>query len=381
MEDDENKEIAVAEDSKLERGVPSSLQSVLPQKPLRDTNESAKNAGSGISGQDSGLSSVEGSSQCQASSGQRIRAAPYTTSTPKKGVQFMESVRGLEVLPSHVILDDPLLSSIDDPGEDLTDQDVNSFTCDDESDDEDSSSSTKLFETKINVNLGSGSTGCTLMSRFMSDGSTKEKDTKRSSFCEAADIVTVKPELSAIRRNLFDIPVSPKLKSKVRQRLYTLVNSIDGYETNLDIESDENNLSKCENSASLSISESKKLSAMPFYSKYRSGHSPRTLPDMSLSRHDVSNESKGCHRVDKDQNNSINRSRFPSLNSEICERYASAVSSMIESQLQNLSFHQEQLDREKLNFTLRKKEDEVDARMSLYKEKLFQMVQVSYFWG
>ncbi|ROT71358.1 hypothetical protein C7M84_010330 [Penaeus vannamei] len=49
---------------------------------------------------------------------------------------------------------------------------------------------------------------------------------------------------------------------------------------------------------------------------------------------------------------------------------------MLETQLRQLHLHQEQLNQEKLRFALEKKDEEANARISLYRDKLTEMVQV-----
>ncbi|XP_066986281.1 centrosomal protein of 112 kDa-like [Macrobrachium rosenbergii] len=328
----------------------STPQSVDPLK----SDEKSENTVNSHHCQDSGLCSMEGSTQRQMCSSKKMKCFSYITSTPKKEVQFLET---------QTILDDPLLSSIDEVGDNMTDQDVDSIT-----DDESFENTTSRF-CKTNITaIPTARDRYTSMTRFMNENSDRQDicETKPSSEIKNE----IKLDLLAVKRNLFDIPVSPKLKSRVRQRLYTLVNSIDGYELQKDNEIKQELSSRCEASTSLPDLGSISLSVKPFHKKIRFCRNHHRLDDHVCDR----DNDCSCKSLGEKSNRRANLSHFPTKNSEASERCASAVSSVLDSQFQNLHYQQEQISREKSNLMLQKRE--IDSQISLYKDKLFQTLQM-----
>ncbi|XP_068223677.1 uncharacterized protein [Palaemon carinicauda] len=304
-------------------------------------HEKSENSVNSRSGQDSGMCLVERPTQGQMHSSKEVKCSSYITSTPKKEVKFLEA---------QMILDDPMLSSIDEVENNMTDQDVDSLS-DDES--FENTTSTRLCKTHITALHNSGG-NCT----------PTNKSSGKQTVCETKSFELkskLQPDLLAVKRNLFDIPVSPKLKSRVRQRLYTLVNSIDGYVMREDIESNQKLSQRYEASTSLPDLGSISMSMKPMH---------------RLCNHVCNRDNEcSCKLVGEEANKRDDLSHFSHLNSDTSERYASAVSSVLDLQFQNLHLHQEQLSREKSNFMLQK--GELDAQISFYKDKLLQMMHMA----
>ncbi|XP_064105320.1 cingulin-like isoform X2 [Macrobrachium nipponense] len=323
-------------------------------EPLKSDEKSENAVVNSHHGQDSGLCSVEGSTQRQMCSSKKMKCFSYITSTPKKELQVLET---------KTILDDPLLSSIDEVGDNMTDQDVDSIT-DDES-----------FENTISRFCKTNITAIpTARDRYTSMTGFLNENSDRQDICETKPSSKIKNksklDLLAVKRNLFDIPVSPRLKSRVRQRLYTLVNSIEGYELQKDNEVKKQQSSRCEASTSLPDLGSISLSMKSFHEKIGFCRNHHRLYDL------VSNRENDCccKSLDEKSNKKANLSHFSTKNSEASEQGEGVVPSVLDLQFQNLHYQQEQISREKLNLMLQKRE--IDFQISFYKDKLFQMLQV-----
>lgn len=347
------------------------------------------------SGQDSGIGSCKGLSNDekgstlgnQKSSSSDGKPNQYVTSTPKKEIRIPGIGTDQAILPSKMILDDPLLSSIDDPGGDLTEHQVDSLSSDEDCEDV----STKLYNTKVKVDLDSPSRRNSILSRFMDDVSARPKMTKSQSFSGPLKSATSdEPDVDSVKKNLFDIPVSPKLKSRVRQRLYTLVNSIEGYRGKVRIEEEEEKkrLSHSKTYGSVLDLHSKNRVLKEGDLIYKNNYLSRNNESDADAKNDLFRAAScSCHcNQHKEEKLGIqdkegyplylNQTHISSLNNTISERYGNAMSTMLEAQLRQLHLHQEQLNQEKLNFALQKKDEEANGRISLYKDKLKEMVQV-----
>lgn len=345
--------------------------------------------------QDSGISSnqtlsaFQGETSCvtfQNQSNQEKQISSYVTSTPKKETRILDGIIDYEILPSQMILDDPLLSSVDDAG-DLTDH-TNSPASNDECED----SFTSLYKTKMKSHYDN-SKRYPLMSRFMNDISARQKIARSQSFSGTVQQHSVEPDPAFVRKNLFDIPVSPKLKSRVRQRLFTLVNSIDGYKGQVNIEEEEENIRKFTfkrvHTLSKKIQGTQTESNLVFESNGNSCKSASVQGNFGnhiISEKNV-NDTKDCkchsqefskpNTDDQQQHKSgLDQTYLSTLSKSISERYGNAISSMLESQLKTIQLHQEQLNQEKFSCAMQKKDQETHTRISFYQEKSQQMIQV-----
>lgn len=344
------------------------------------------------SGQDSGIDSCKGLSNDENGSAQGNQKSlssegktnQYVTSTPKKEFRFPGIMADRAILPSKMILDDPLLSSIDDAG-DLTEHQVDSLASDDDCEDV----STQLYNTKVKVDLDSQSKRNSILSRFMDDVSAKPKMTRSRSFSGPLKSATAdEPDVDSVKKNLFDIPVSPKLKSRVRQRLYTLVNSIEGYKGKVSIEEEEERKKLYHSKtfgSGLDLQNGVLKEGTHVYKDFHMSRSNESYPGLKIPLSRDANYNCHCNQqkheevsIQDKQGHALclNQSHISSLNNTISERYGNAMSTMLETQLRQLHLHQEQLNQEKLRFALEKKDEEANARISLYRDKLTEMVQV-----
>ncbi|XP_042222032.1 TATA element modulatory factor-like isoform X2 [Homarus americanus] len=345
---------------------------------------------SGIcSNQDPSANERETSLPSQVQSSRENEPSAYVTSTPiKKKVN--EKISEFEILPSQMILDDPLLSSIDEPG-DLTEHQVDSIVSDDDFEDNYS----KLYETKIKTDFDT-TKKYSLMTRFMNDVSTRPRIQRSHSFSGSVKQISSESEPSSVMKNLFDIPVSPKLKSRVRQRLYTLVNSIDGYQGKINIEEEEENIRKLclktvesVSNSKVNISASTQTNANLIVDSkgkpHRSACMKGDFEDTILLKNNVNNTNvckchpQGCsvlNTSDKKHASSLDQTVLSTLSHNVSEKYGSVMSSLLESQMRTLQLHQEQLNQEKLSLAMQKKDHEAQARISVYQEKLQLMIQM-----
>ncbi|XP_069959971.1 putative leucine-rich repeat-containing protein DDB_G0290503 [Cherax quadricarinatus] len=345
-------------------------------------NSSANN------GQDSGICSSLGPLDHQREIGITLhqqfghesKALSYVTSTPIKETRNQGKFSDNEILPSQMILDDPQLSSIDD---DLTEHEAVSLASDNECDE----SSSRLYETKVKVNCDNSTKRCSFMTRFLNDASAQSRMSRNHSFSE-----TIKSEPSSVKRNLFDIPVSPKLKNRVRQRLYTLVNSIEGYEGRINIRDEEENIRKFCYEAVKSMSNPKLTKCGCIHRNGCSASSLKVQQNLcgqdvksSLLINDSVNDTKVCKcsqecialSIGPQQHDSnLNHTCVSTVSNRVSERYETVMSSMLDSQVRTLQLHQEQIYQEKLRLAIQKKDQETQARIFVYREELRQMIQV-----
>ncbi|CAL4091878.1 unnamed protein product, partial [Meganyctiphanes norvegica] len=300
------------------------------------------------------------------------KSPSYTTSTPKK-----DSFLDLRILPSKIILDDPLVSSIDDSSEsgdddERTSNQVESLNSDDEG------TISQLQVTKLPANFSNNNVeditltnknyilnslsdysketskqASMIMDRFMKDVSIESKSKKNHSI--TGEISNSNPE--SVKRKIFDIPVSPKLKCRVRERLYTLVNSIEGHKEKIDLEETTND----------------KI--------YNRGLSS-TLNHQTLNQ-DILKANPVRMAVNTTHENSFNRNKrmvedksFSSdMSSIISERYGNVMAQMLESQLKTLHIQQEQLYSDRISLALQKKEQEIQKRIAIYRDKLQETLE------
>ncbi|XP_069179428.1 uncharacterized protein [Procambarus clarkii] len=316
--------------------------------------------------------------------GQENPTSAYVTSTPIKTSQILGKIAEYEILPSQMILDDPLLSSIDDL-EDITEHQIESLGSDDECE----NSLSTLHQTKIKADCDT-TKKCSIMNPICNEISAKSSINESQPFSKI-----IKSDASSVKRNIFDIPVSPKLKSRVRQRLYTLVNSIDGYKGNINVEDEEENIRKICFEAVKSMSNSKLNMSDSIQSNASSISDPREkLPNKPCIQ-GIKNDliitncvcnakvckchSQECIAVNMSQqrdNSNLNNTYISTLNNSVSERYGSVLSTVLESQVRTLQLHHEQLNQEKLSVAMQKKDQETQARISLYQGKLQQITQV-----
>ncbi|KAK3861828.1 hypothetical protein Pcinc_032246 [Petrolisthes cinctipes] len=326
-------------------------------------------------GQDSGVSL--GPHDCQESNAgilglpkQESKQSVYITSTPIKN----EDTKSCgDVLSRQVILDDPLLSSIDG---DLTEHQVDNLSSDDGCDDD---NYTKLCETKIkadrNLTLKLNTTG-----HKSSCSKVGPRISRSHSFSGVPQVPSETENLSCIKRNLFDIPVSPKLKNKVRERLYTLVNSMDGFEGQVNLDCDEEvrvNHSIQQAGASSQVLSGSHLNLLPDTSKRLDGH-------WCVPRNTRVNSTIGSNRVCDCQYSDLNphclhqsslhnQTSISALSTSVSERYGAALSNILATQMRTLNIHQEQLTQEKLSFALGMKDQELNQTVSHYQDRFQHM--------
>ncbi|MPC61751.1 hypothetical protein E2C01_055826 [Portunus trituberculatus] len=331
----------------------------------RDSNEDGKKLDSEAATttfQDSGLSSGRDAVHvgpphtpkkviAKSLSSQGKTLPPCMTSTPKKKLLDLEGESNYEIISSQVILEDPLLSSIDEPGN-STDYQAESLTSD-----EDDNASSRLHKTKVRAG-SDASQGKTPLYKLVNDLSNTRISTSQS-FSETIQQHVVEANAASVKKNLFDIPVSPKLKNRVRERLYTLVNSIEGYENRVYVR-DEESSSQIHNMESFS-----KVNIKNPMSTKNGANTFSKLPGYSSL--DVSNNQQHCLQ---------DLSNASALGSGLMERYGCALSGVVTSQIKSLQHHQDQLNQEKLNLAMQKKEQETSTRISLYHEKLQLMIQM-----
>ncbi|KAK7078643.1 hypothetical protein SK128_025565 [Halocaridina rubra] len=308
--------------------------------------------------QDSGLSSAEGSSSSgQTSQSNKSKFSPHKTSTPKKGVQFLKNLREYNILPSQMILDDPLLSSIDEP--DCTDQEVKSLSTDDES-------TSAQWETQIQADKTLRTAAHSSASKLLTQCSNKLNIKRSHSFSGIMTHDSSKSDVLSLNKNSFDFPVSPSLKSRVRQRLYKLVNSIEGYEG----KSEDNIICK----GKMFKSPNETVASNPCVSVFGEniyGFDNMTHPSVSqlanCKTHLISCED---HRDRTDcKVNNISTHIF-----NASQRIDRTLSALLESQLQNLHLHQEQLHKVKMDSF--QENQEADDRHLVYRIHLQQMLQL-----
>ncbi|KAK4312304.1 hypothetical protein Pmani_016257 [Petrolisthes manimaculis] len=326
-------------------------------------------------GQDSGVS--VGPHDCQESSAgilglpkQESKQSVYITSTPIKKKNTKSCG---DVLSRQIILDDPLLSSIDG---DLTEHQVDNLSSDDGCDDD---NYTKLYETKIkddrNLTLKLNTTG-----HKSSCSKVGPRISRSHSFSGVPQVPSETENLSCIKRNLFDIPVSPKLKNKVRERLYTLVNSMDGFEGQVNLDCDEEvriNHSIQQAGASSQVLSGSHLNLLPDTSKRLDGH-------WCVPRNTRVNSTIGSNRVCECQYSDLNphclhqsslhnQTSISALGTSVSERYGAALSNILATQMRTLNIHQEQLTQEKLSFALGMKDQELNQTVSHYQDRFQHM--------
>lgn len=309
-------------------------------------------------GQDSGLGSGQEAAQTPrkvTSKSHRSRGkalSPCLTSTPKKKLLDLAGESDYEIITSQVILDDPLMSSIDEPGS-LTDHQAESLTSDEDSED----STSKFHMTKVKAR-GNVSQKEPCMYKLVNDVSNTRISASQS-FSETIQQHLVEANAASVKKNLFDIPVSPKLKNRVRERLYTLVNSIEGYEDRVYLRDEET---------------SRQFRDVESFSKANIKGPSSTKIGVNTFSNLPGYSSVG---VSSNQQNSIHDlSSVSAISSNFMERYGCALSGIVTSQIKSLQHHQEQLNQEKLSLAVQKKEQETNARISIYHEKLQLMIQV-----
>ncbi|XP_050717910.1 coiled-coil domain-containing protein 38-like [Eriocheir sinensis] len=303
--------------------------------------------------QDSGLCpSLDASHKPRRSHG-RAADSPYMTSTPKKKLLDLTGGSEYEILSSQMILEDPLLSSIDEP-ECLTDHQAESLTSDEES----SELSSRLHATQIRAR-GDVSEKDPLVYKLMNDVSSSRVSRNQSLSDTLQQQCVMEASASAsIKKNLFDVPVSPKLKNRVRERLYTLINSLEGFEDRVYLS--EEMSGQAHNTESLSKVNVKSPIGIKMDVHNFSRLSGRNSLDVSCRQH------KSFH----------DPCNLSALSSSIVGHYECAISSIVGSQMQTLQYHQDHLSREKLALALQKKEQEASARISIYHEKLKLMIEM-----
>ncbi|XP_063849293.1 myosin heavy chain, striated muscle-like isoform X2 [Scylla paramamosain] len=278
--------------------------------------------------------------------------SPCLTSTPKKKLFDLAEESNYAIISSQAILEDPLLSSIDEPGN-STDYQAESLTSDEDSED----AGSRLCKTKVKAE-SDASQRKTPVYKLVNDLSNTRISTSQS-FSETIQQHVVEANPASVKKNLFDIPVSPKLKNRVRERLYTLVNSIEGYENRVYVRDEETSgqIHNMESFSKVNIKSPKSTkNGVNTFSK---------LPVYSSS--DVSTSQQNCFH---------DLSNASALGSSLMERYGCALSGVITSQIKSLQHHQDQLNQEKLSLAMQKKEQETSARISLYHEKLQLMIQM-----
>lgn len=281
------------------------------------------------------------------------RLSPCMTSTPKKKLLDLAGESNYEIMSSQVILEDPLLSSIDEPGN-LTDYQAESLSSEEEGEDADS----RLHRTKVKAESDASQRNTPLY-KLVNDLSNTRISTSQS-FSETIQQHVMEANAASVKKNLFDIPVSPKLKNRVRERLYTLVNSIEGYENTVYVRDEETSgqIHNMESFSKVNINSPKSAkNGVNTFSK---------LPGYSSI--DTSTNQEHCHH---DLNSAS------ALGSGLMERYGCALSGVMTAQIKCLQQHQDQLNQEKLSLAMQKKEQETSARISLYHEKLQLMNQVT----
>lgn len=305
--------------------------------------------------QDSGLCPSLDAPHQPRRSHRRAPDSPYLTSTPKKLVDLAGGESEYEIISSQMILEDPSLSSIDDPGC-LTDHQAESLMSDEESNE----LSTRLHATQIRAR-GDVSEKDPLVLKLMNDVSSSQVVRNQS----LSDTLNQKCVMEAsaaasVKKNLFDVPVSPKLKNRVRERLYTLINSLEGFDERVYLSEEmPSHAHKAESLAKVNV------------------NSPKGI------KMDVHNFSRVSGRNALDVSCRQNRSfREPcnvsALSGSIVGHYECAISSIVGSQMQTLQYQQDQLNQEKLAVALQKKEQEASARISIYHEKLKLMIEVRW---
>lgn len=286
----------------------------------------------------------------------RMPQSPYMTSTPKKKLMNIAGESDYEIISSQMILEDPLVSSIDEPSC-LTDHQAESLTSDEEAE----GLSSRFHTTQIRARLDPSQKEPHIY-KLLSDIS-NTRVSRSQSLPDSIEHQRVMETSTAasVKKNLFDIPISPKLKNRVRERLYTLVNNIEGYEDRVCLRDE---TSGClHNVESLSKTNIKSPKSM----KMNIDNYSRLPGHNSL---DVSNvKHKSFH----------DECSLSALNSTIVGRYECALSSIVASQMQSFQYHQEQLNQERLTIALQRKEQEAHARISLYQEKLKLMTEVSLY--
>lgn len=326
-------------------------------------------------GQDSGVSLgplgfQESNPDCVGLPEQESKKSTYVTSTPIKNENAKSSG---DVLSSQVLLDNPLLSSIDG---DLTEHQVDNLSSDDDCDDDNYSN---LYETKIKADRNSQLELNT--SRSKSSYSKAGKKISRSqSFSGVLQVPSGEENLSCIKRNLFDIPVSPKLKNKVRERLYTLVNSIDGFEGRVNLDCDEEVRGK-HSSIRQEGGVTSQILSRSQHSLFRDTSQRLDGPWCKPRNTSMNSRVCECHYSDLDphclhQSCVHSQTSQSTLNTSVSERYGAALSNILATQMKTLNIHQEQLTQEKLSFALGKKDQEFNQTISHYQDRFQHMNKV-----
>lgn len=316
------------------------------------TTNTCKDSGLG-SGQDAAHTPKKVTSKSQGS--QRKALSPCMTSTPKKKLLDLAGETDYEIISSRVILEDPLMSSIDEPGS-LTDHQAESLTSDEDSED----STSKFHATKVKAR-DDASLKKAPMYKLVSDVSNTRMSATQS-FSETIQQHVMEANVASVKKNLFDIPVSPKLKNRVRERLYTLVNSIEGYEDSVYLR-DEETSGQFHNVESFSRANIKSPKS-PKVGVNTFSNLPGYVPvNVSTNQQNSLHDLSGLSSVS-------------ALSSRFMERYGCALSDIVTSQIKSLQHHQEQLNQEKLSLAVQRKEQEANARISTYHEKLQLMIQV-----
>ena len=159
-------------------------------------------------------------------------------------------------------------------------------------------------------------------------------------------------KLDTVKRNLFDtIPVSPKLKNRVRQRLYTLVNSI---------ENNEDEHTQMHTSPSM---------------KFRKTFSINNLENVESTENNSSTFSTKPRRHSIDV--AYSRERSHRLR-ELVQSYGYSPRSDLPSQLNSLQ-RKDQDEEGGVSVGGKKEDEESDARLALYLAKIKLMTQVIVF--
>ncbi|XP_076031230.1 uncharacterized protein LOC143019478 [Oratosquilla oratoria] len=319
----------------------------------------------------------------------------YITSTPKKDlndvVKNLTESLDYNIVSSKKILDDPLLSSIDGDNTsvlELSDYQIESIIS--EIDDE-SKEIEKTFTSRMVGTSASQPSERTVVYKSNFAASITGYDTLRN--YNSIVNCDVKNDTLTSNGNLINLPVSPQLQKRVRENLFTLINSMENYSPK-EVSSSSvpvakysrrtylGSLPNLSSGSRVSEEQQKHPHSNSFHVSSKEGYrdpissglSDSQEIENSYSSSNSDSEGQARERILKESKSESDKDRLSELNTTLNKKYNDTVTSLVETQLKTLQFQQEKLFNERQKLALKSAEERwsIEHKATMKKYELAQ---------